>query len=147
MSTTTTLPQLVLISRSIEKKLYNTATSPRAYLNLDTLKLRIAALACAVLIHSEKEGQKSETCAQLLAVAKSSLTHGVMVLVSYETRQLDRRFATACDSLESACPVWRSWCRRSFRSTINGVVDRDRSQSIWTKNYRCTFNSKAFCLS
>lgn len=99
----TTLPQLILVSRAIEKKLYQGATSYRNYVDESTLKLRIAALACAVLIHSEEggsdgvdgtsRGERSDTCLRLLAAARSSLPHCVMVLVSYETRQLDKRFA------------------------------------------------------
>jgi hypothetical protein len=94
---TTALPKLILISRSIEKKLYQSAPSCNAYLNLDTLKLRIAALACAVLIHSEEEKgssrqERSETCSKLLAAARNSLQHCCMVLVSYETREIEKRF-------------------------------------------------------
>ena len=96
----TTLPQLILVSRAIEKKLYQGASSYRNYLDESTLKLRITALACAVLIHSEEggsggtsRGERSDTCLRLLAAARSSLPHCVMVLVSYETRQLDKRFA------------------------------------------------------
>jgi len=98
---TTTLPQLILVSRAIEKKLYQGASSYRNYLDESTLKLRITALACAVLIHSEEggssggtsRGERSDTCLRLLAAARSSLPHCIMVLVSYETRQLDKRFA------------------------------------------------------
>jgi hypothetical protein len=94
MRDSTTLPQLILISRSIEKKLYQNASSYNAYLNPTTLKFRISALACAVLIHSEDGSRKehSETCARLLAAARNSLQHCCMVLVSYETRELDKRF-------------------------------------------------------
>lgn len=93
---TTTLPQLILVSRAIEKKLYQSASSYNAYLNKSSLKLRIAALACAVLIHSEDKSLKqkrSETCLRLLAAARTSLPHCIMVLVSYETRQLNKEFA------------------------------------------------------
>lgn len=94
MEESTKLPQLLLIARSIEKKLYQSATSYNAYLNLDTLKFRISALACAVLIHSENGSrqERSETCTRLLAAAKNSLQHCCMVLVSYETRELDKTF-------------------------------------------------------
>ena len=94
---TTSFPQMILISNAIEKKLYQTAPTCQAYLDLDTLKLRIAALACAILIHSKEESgsksARSETCSRLLAAARNSLPHCVMVLVSYETRELDKRFA------------------------------------------------------
>eukprot|EP00804_Cyclotella_cryptica_P021075 CCRYP_019392-RA/>CCRYP_019392-RA protein AED:0.10 eAED:0.10 QI:416/1/1/1/0.5/0.33/3/548/235 len=106
ISKTTTLPQLILVSRAIEKKLYQGASSYRNYIDESTLKLRITALACAVLIHSEEgasRGERSDTCLRLLAAARSSLPHCIMVLVSYETRQLDKRFANVAsgNSLEA----------------------------------------------
>ncbi|KAL3805089.1 hypothetical protein HJC23_003317 [Cyclotella cryptica] len=96
----TSLPELIMVSRAIEKKLYQSAASDRAYLDLSTLNFRIAALACAVLIHAEERteqagttGTRSDTCSRLLAAARSSLTHCAMVLVSYELRQIEKRFA------------------------------------------------------
>ena len=89
-----------MVSRAIEKKLYQSAASDHAYLDLSTLNFRIAALACAVLIHAEERreqggttGTRSVTCSRLLAAARSSLTHCSMVLVSYEMRQLEKRFS------------------------------------------------------
>ena len=100
-----TLSQLVAISRAIENKLFKGAASPSAYLDLSTLKLRIAALACAVLIHSEEgdgSGHRSDTCTQLLAAARSSLPHCAMVLISYESRQFRRQFSKKSASDASA---------------------------------------------
>ena len=95
----TSLSELILISRAIEMKLYQSASSYDAYLNPSTLQLRISALACAVLIHSEEEKgsklERSETCSRLLAAARTSLPHCVMVLVSYETRQLQKMFGSS----------------------------------------------------
>lgn len=100
-----TLPKLILISRSIEKKLYQSASSYNAYLNPETLKFRITALACAILIHSERgkgpsKQERSETCTKLLAAARSSFQHCCMVLISYETREIDKRFAVVASSSE-----------------------------------------------
>eukprot|EP00804_Cyclotella_cryptica_P003995 CCRYP_013920-RA/>CCRYP_013920-RA protein AED:0.04 eAED:0.04 QI:250/1/1/1/1/1/2/697/212 len=78
ISKTTTLPQLILVSRAIEKKLYQGASSYRNYIDESTLKLRITALACAVLIHSEEgasRGERSDTCLRLLA------QHGLHYLI------------------------------------------------------------------
>ena len=90
---TTNLPQLILISRAIERKIFESAPSYEAYLNPNTLNLRISALACAVLIHSEtgngSSSERSYTCSRLVEAARTSLPHSVMVLVSYETRKLD----------------------------------------------------------
>jgi hypothetical protein len=105
---TTSLPELVMASRAIEKKLFQSAASDRAYLDLSTLNFRIAALACAVLIHAEERteqpgtsGTRSETCSRLLAAARNSLTHCAMVLVSYEIRQLEKRFAPLTNTFQS----------------------------------------------
>lgn len=96
----TTAAQLVLISRAIERKLYRVAPSIDAYADVSTLELRITAMATAVLIHTEQARQKqgqnteqSETCTRLLMAARQSLVHCIMVLVSYEKRQLDEEFA------------------------------------------------------
>ncbi|KAL7479159.1 hypothetical protein ACHAW6_004900 [Cyclotella cf. meneghiniana] len=106
----TTVPQLLLVSRAIEKKLYQGASAYNNYLDESTLKLRITALACAVLIHSEEgrsgrdsnsREERSDTCLRLLAAARSSLPHCVMVLVLYETRELDKRFATVASGTSS----------------------------------------------
>mmetsp|Transcript_5936 Transcript_5936/g.13497 ORF Transcript_5936/g.13497 Transcript_5936/m.13497 type:complete len:201 (+) Transcript_5936:361-963(+) len=88
---TTSQEELMLIAVSIENKLYQTASSPRAYCALSTLEFRITALATAVLIHSDKDRDHnhhgiSDTCAWLSAAARRSLVYCVMVLVSYETR-------------------------------------------------------------
>lgn len=97
----TPFPQMILISKSIEKKLYQTASTCQDYLDLDTLELRIAALACAILIRSDEErgskSDRSETCSRLLAAARNSLPHCVMVIVSYETREMDKRLAGVAD--------------------------------------------------
>jgi hypothetical protein len=93
---TTTSPQLILISRAIENKLFERAESHQSYLDLSTLAFRLSALACAVLIYTEeyKDGQnnkpetRSETCSRLLAAARNSLSHSVMVLIMFETQQL-----------------------------------------------------------
>ena len=91
----TSLSHLSLVSQAVEKKLFSRADSYQSYLDLTTLKFRITALACAVLIHSEESGGKdkvpedrSEIFAGLYAAARSSLPHSVMVLVSYEMKRL-----------------------------------------------------------
>lgn len=91
----TSLSHLSLVSQAVEKKLFSRADSYQSYLDLTTLKFRITALACAVLIHSEESGGKdkvpedhSEIFAGLYAAARSSLPHSVMVLVSFEMKQL-----------------------------------------------------------
>ncbi|KAL3784947.1 hypothetical protein ACHAWO_011239 [Cyclotella atomus] len=43
---TTTSPQLILISRAIENKLFERAESHQSYLDLSTLAFRLSALAC-----------------------------------------------------------------------------------------------------
>jgi len=99
----TSQDELTLIADSIESKLYQTATSSRAYCSAySTLEFRITALAAAVLIHSdqsqhEQEGHHhhdwhqgvSDTCSRLSAAARNSLVYCVMVLVSYEKKNLD----------------------------------------------------------
>lgn len=97
-----------MASRAIEKKLFQSATSGRAYLDLSTLNFRIAALACAVLIHAEERteqpgtsGTRSETCSRLLAAARNSLPHCAMVLVSYEIQQIEKRFAPLTNTFQS----------------------------------------------
>lgn len=95
---TTTSPQLILIARAIEKKLFRRAESARSYLDLSTLKFRLSALACAVLIYSDEHGQelkkgggssgRSETCDRLMRAARESLSHSIMVLISFESRKL-----------------------------------------------------------
>lgn len=93
-SRTTSPQQLILISRAIEKKLFTEADSYLAYNDLTSLKFRFTALACAILIHSEKHGdanrkrERSQTCVKLLAAARRSLSHCILVLISYESRQL-----------------------------------------------------------
>lgn len=95
LALTTSQKDLTLIADSIENRLHQTASSPRAYCKLSTLEFRITALATAVLIHSD-DGQShnhqgiSDTCARLSAAARRSLVYCVMVLVSYETRNLDK---------------------------------------------------------
>lgn len=123
----TTQAQLALIARSVEKKLYRVAASPISYNDMSTLELRIAALATAVLIHTEsvrqkkegKIGEQSEFCSRLSAAARKSLVHCATVLVSYEKRQLDKFARTSTvanfadvqhkssegDWKESSCPV------------------------------------------
>lgn len=102
LENSTTQEELTLIAESIESKLYQTASSPRAYCALSTLELRITALATAVLIHSDKSSSSSsnngiqkrgisDTCARLSAAARKSLVYCVMVLVSYEKRDLDKQ--------------------------------------------------------
>lgn len=91
---TTTSPQLILISRAIENKLFERAETYQSYLDLSTLPFRLTALACAVLLFTAgyKEGQRldtrSEACSHLLAAARNSLNHAVMVLVLFESQQL-----------------------------------------------------------
>lgn len=90
---------LTSIAQSIESKLYATAPSPRAYMSFSTLEFRITALATAVLIHSDKAknsntsssggGGVSEECARLSTAARKSLVYCVMVLVSYELKNLN----------------------------------------------------------
>jgi len=87
---------LTSIAQSIESKLYATAPSPRAYMAFSTLEFRITALATAVLIHSDKaknsnnsSGGVSEECARLSTAARKSLVYCVMVLVSYELKNLN----------------------------------------------------------
>ena len=97
LETQTSQEELTYVADSIERKLYQTASSPRAYCALGTLELRITALATAVLIHSDR-GQEdyngyqvvSDTCARLSAAARRSLVYCVMVLISYEKRNLDK---------------------------------------------------------
>jgi len=95
--------ELALIADSIESKLYQTASSSRAYCSkYSTLEFRIKALATAVLIHSDQSRHEhddhhhndgyqrvSDTCARLSAAARNSLVYCVMVLVSYEKKNLD----------------------------------------------------------
>lgn len=95
--------ELTLIADSIESKLYQTASSSRAYCSAySTLEFRITALATAVLIHSDQNQHEHEdhhhnnghqgisgTCARLSAAARNSLVYCVMVLVSYEKKNLD----------------------------------------------------------
>lgn len=87
----TTPQELALVANSIEAKLYATASSPRAYCALSTVEFRITALATAVLIHSDKGPQGiSDTCARLSAAARKSLVYCVMVLVSYEKKNVEK---------------------------------------------------------
>jgi len=88
---------LMLIAESIERKLYQTASSPRAYCAFSTLELRITALATAVLVHTDKGRNENEyngyqvvsdTCARLSAAARRSLVYCIMVLISYEKRNM-----------------------------------------------------------
>lgn len=99
LESSTTQEDLLQIAKSIESKLYQTAPSPRAYSAYSTLEFRITALATAVLIHSDKDdngsnnsgGGVSDTCARLSAAARKSLVYCVMVLVSYETKNLNKK--------------------------------------------------------
>jgi hypothetical protein len=105
---TMTLPQILLISRSVEQKLFQTATSCSAYLDKTTIKFRITALACAILIHSEELGGRkspsdySDTFVRLITQARSSLPHCTMVLVSYERRRLAKELEHGNPSQEIA---------------------------------------------
>ena len=67
-------------------------------MSFSTLEFRITALATAVLIHSDKAknsntssdgGGVSEECARLSTAARKSLVYCVMVLVSYELKNLN----------------------------------------------------------
>lgn len=99
----TSREELTLIAESIEAKLYQTAPSARAYMAFSTLEFRITALATAVLIYSDKGHEDrnhprrqpgiSDTCARLSAAARKSLVYCVMVLVSYEKRNLEKQQA------------------------------------------------------
>eukprot|EP00584_Thalassiosira_punctigera_P003096 CAMPEP_0172538052 /NCGR_PEP_ID=MMETSP1067-20121228/9533_1 /TAXON_ID=265564 ORGANISM="Thalassiosira punctigera, Strain Tpunct2005C2" /NCGR_SAMPLE_ID=MMETSP1067 /ASSEMBLY_ACC=CAM_ASM_000444 /LENGTH=290 /DNA_ID=CAMNT_0013323473 /DNA_START=124 /DNA_END=996 /DNA_ORIENTATION=+ len=102
MEAQTSQEELALIADSIESKLCQTASSPRAYCSaFSKLEFRITALATAVLIHSDKSHANhehrpnggyqvvSDTCARLSAAARKSLVYCVMVLVSYEKRNLN----------------------------------------------------------
>lgn len=125
----TSQEELALIAESIERKLYATATSPLAYCSkFATLEFRITALATAVLIHSDRGRDRedddddddrqrsghqdvvSDTCARLSAAARKSLVYCVMVLVSYEKRNLDgynmhRRRKRTAAHMENDCEV------------------------------------------
>lgn len=132
LENSTTQEELTLIAESIESKLYQTASSPRAYCALSTLELRITALATAVLIHSDKSSSSSnngiqkrgisDTCARLSAAARKSLVYCVMVLVSYEKRDLDKQ----ANSFLVQNPSKRQQQQRQDRMTKGGYSQEQR---------------------
>jgi len=132
LENSTTHEELTLIAESIESKLYQTASSPRTYCAFSTLELRITALATAVLIHSDKSSSSSnngiqkqgisDTCARLSAAARKSLVYCVMVLVSYEKRDLDKQ----ADSFLVQNHSKRQQQQRQDRMTKGGYSQEQR---------------------
>jgi len=135
----------MLIAVSIENKLYQTASSPRAYCALSTLEFRITALATAVLIHSDKDRDHnhqgiSETCARLSAAARRSLVYCVMVLVSYETRTGSRM----ARKNEGYLQQYQGKSSSSKRMAEDGYSQRAKAEYHLRQPEKCTSSKVNF---